>query len=268
MTSIRVALATLTVLGGLEAGAHAMCGEPDWYGTPSGVTLPAQGTLYRHTGDGVTAVPYRASAELVVGEDGREARFPIDPAWQPPARAPRAVTVLRSTFAWTCSSQDAVAIQLDQPVAAVRVFWARDGRREETLVVPRPIDTATGVPAAVILLGKIDCAGENVPVEDLERGVVLALTAIRPDRSEVRVEGLPTLVDLDDLPLDKGYTRAVSLVAAPPALLVDAVPPVRRRGTSGALVLALLGGAIVVGARRGRAGATEPLIKVPRAKVR
>jgi hypothetical protein len=269
VTGIRITLATLAALAGLEHAAHAMCAWPDWLGTPSGVTVPPSGTLYRYTWDGVEPVPYTAaSGVLTVDGGGDDATFRVDPTWAPPDRAPRAVTILHSQYSWTCSEQDAAAIQLDQPVAAVRVFWARDGQRHETLVVPKPMRSAVGVPAAVILLGKIDCAGETIPVADLMAGAVVKMTAIRFDGSEVQIEGLPTLLDLDDLPREK-QQRAVSLIDSAPPLIVNASPPVRhRRHTSGLIILALLGGAVFFGARRGFLGAIEPLVKIPRARAR
>jgi hypothetical protein len=270
VTRIGIALSVLAAIAGLEQAAHAECAWPDWLGTPSGVTVPPSGTLYRYTGDGVIeAVPYQAaSGALSIDGGWNDATFHVDPAWTPPEEPPRAVTILHSEYSWTCSEQDAAAIQLDQPVAAVRVFWARDGQRNETVVVPKPIRSAVGVPAAVVLLGKVDCAGETVPVADLMAGAVVKMTAIRFDGSEVQIEGLPTLLDLDDLPREK-QQRAVSLLEPAPPLMVNASPPVRHRPrTSGIVILALLGGAIVWGARRGFLGAIEPLVKIPPARAR
>jgi hypothetical protein len=270
MVNFRIAIASLALLVGTEVAAHAECAAPDWFGTPSGVALPAQGTLYRNKYDGVVPVPYHASGSLTVGAHWNQQTYPIDPLWEAPASAPRVVTIMRSRYSWTCSEQDAVAMQLNQSVAAVRVFWAYDGQRHEQLVVPRPVQTRTGVPAAVILLGKIDCAGENIPVSALESGVVLGMTAIRFDGSEVRVDGVPSMVALGDLSVEKKQI-AVSLLQetwndAP--VQVSASPPLRRSGGHGVLILTLLGGAIVIGARRGRASANEPWVKVPGARAR
>jgi hypothetical protein len=269
VTGIRITLATLAALAGLEHAAHAECAWPNWLGTPSGVSVPASGTLYRYTGDGVEAVPYQAATGVLTLDGGWDpATFPVDPTWTPPSEPPRAMTVLRSQDEWTCSWEDAAAIQLDQPVAAVRVFWARDGQRHETIAVPRPIETDAGIPAAMILLGKINCSGENVPLADLTAGVVIKMTAIRFDGSEVQVEGLPTILDLDDVPGGIKH-RAIPLLESAPPLIVNASPPVRhRRHTSGIIILTLLGGAIFFGARRGFLGAIEPLVKIPRARAR
>jgi hypothetical protein len=182
-----------------------------------------------------------------------------------------AVFVQRSQYDGMCGGQDAVRIRLDQHVEAVRVFWARDGERHETTVdAPRGEWITT-----TILLGRVSCAGENVFADDLRAGVVMGLMAIWPDGSETPVEGLPTLLDLDELPREKPPPPR-----DPDELVVTHCGPIypvetlygpwpREPGPSGAIALVLVGGAIAVGSWRGALGGRAPRmkVKIPRARV-
>jgi hypothetical protein len=166
--------------------------------------------------------------------------------------------------------QDAVAIQLDQPVAAVRVSWWRDGAREETIVVPRPHhDDAGATGSAVILLGKVDCAGQTVPVADLEHLIMVELVAIRNDGSEIRVDGMPPILEADRLTRVAGPPPVLRIAppAAPAALAAASAAP-RPLEPHGELAVILVAGAIVVGVRRGRANASRTDPGVPTATAR
>jgi hypothetical protein len=264
-----VALVGAGVLG-WAAPAAAACATPSWLGTPEGVAVPARGVMYRFDGETAHEVWYdaRGDAELRLDDGWGQRRFPVDDAWRAPVQAPRVLTMERSTLALTCSSEDALAIQIDQPVAAVRVFWSTGDFRGETIVVPRPTETPTGMPAALLLLGKIGCAGETVPVADLERGVVLGLTAIRHDGSEVPIDKVPTIVDLDEVSTSPRRARAVAILDRTGTAVMRAAP-VRRAIApwAGALPLILVVGAVVIGVRRGRAAAQPPEV-LPRATAR
>ena len=255
--------------------AEASCAVAEWYGTPSGTTIPAKGVLYKFSrldGDSPPRMErYDAAdaSELVRQLEYRdhEVRFVVDPAWAPPAEAPRVLTIEHTKHEWTCSEENALAIQLDQPVAAVRVFWATSEGQHEMIVAPKPDQTPMLRPASILKLGRIDCAGENVPVADLERGVVLGLTAIRHDGSEIAIDEVPTIVALDDFPATRdpaalGFERIVE-----PAKAEKTDAPWRPR-TNGAMPIALVLGAIVLGAKRGIAGARASDVKLPAAKTR
>lgn len=248
-----------------DAGrAEAECATPSWYGTPAGVTVPAQGVVYRFAGPSTEATMQRYDAA-----GAREMGYAVDPDWAPPAEAPRVLAIEHAKWRWTCSSEDVLAIQIDQPVAAVRVFWATSDGQHEMIVAPQPRETPMGRPAAILKLGKIDCGGANIPVEDLERGVVLGLTAIRNDGTEVAIDGVPTIVALDDFPTS---TRAVSplgfeVIVEDVAKISDSREP-RRPRTNGAMPIALVLGAIVLGARRGIAGARASDVELPSAITR
>jgi hypothetical protein len=259
--SVRSVLVGLLILAAGAERAEASCIRPEWIGTPAGVTVPEKGVLYRFSAlEGAEARMERYDAA------GAEALgFVVDEEWAPPAEAPRVLAIQHSKYAWTCSDENALAIQLDQPVAAVRVFWATSEGQREMVVAPRPRETPKGRPASVLLLGGINCAGENIPVADLERGVVLGLTAIRFDGSEVAIDGVPTIVAFDDYPVSKngvsplGFDAVVEEVAQ----VADAEP--WRPKTNGAFPIALVLGAIVLGARRGIAGARACEVKLPSA---
>jgi hypothetical protein len=254
--------------------AEASCAVREWYGTPSGATIPSRGVLYKFNsldGDSPQMERYDAAdgSELVRHYQYRdhEVRFVVDPEWAPPAEAPRVLTIEHAKHEWTCSEENALAIQIDQPVAAVRVFWATSEGQHEMIVAPTPDQTPLLRPASILKLGKIDCAGENVPVADLERGIVLGLTAIRHDGSEIAIDAVPTIVAFGDFaktrdPAALGFGMIVERPEAAPA-----EEPWRPR-TNGAAPIAPVLGAIVLGARRGIAGARASDVKLPAAKSR
>jgi len=272
MTPLRSVLLGFVILAAGARSAAAECGAPAWHGTPGGVGIPPTGVLYHYdsrVGEEARPEQYDAAdaTEMVRVDEWYTQRYKIDHAWQPPREAPRVLAMQRSKYQWSCSDQDALAIQLDQPVAAVRVFWATPEGTNEMIIVSEPTTTFSGQPASVLLLGEPACIGENVPVADLERGVVLGLTAIRHDGSEVTVSGLPTISDLDDfpragrvIPLGFGIVGDDAVAVAVPAA------PWRPR-THGAVPIVLVLGAVVFGARRGLAGATSRVV-LTRARAR
>jgi hypothetical protein len=203
---MRAVLALVATFAVLEYAADAKCARKSWLGTPEGTPVPPAGTLYRTSGASVTKVPYETALGALVVTVGSE-RFIVDPTWTPPADPPRVVAMRHVEHGWTCSSTDAAMLTLDQPVAAIRVSWTREGKAHESLVVPR---SRRALDRPSILLGKVGCAGSTFSVAELEAGVALEMTAIRFDGSEVEVEGLPPVLDLDELP------RPEKLAAATP----------------------------------------------------
>jgi hypothetical protein len=182
-----------------------------------------------------------------------------------------AVAVQRSQYDGACGPQDAVRIRLDQHVEAVRVFWARGGQRHETTVqAPRREWLST-----TILIGQVSCSEENVPADDLRAGVIFGLVAIGFDGSETPVEGVPTLLDLDELPREKPPPprdpNEVVLTRCPPGFVTRTWSPSPPRphepGPSGVIAIALVGAAFAFGARRGFVGAGDSHVKIPRARV-
>ncbi len=274
------------------APARAMCGTPRWLGTAPAVSIPAEGVLYVASaaeaipgltlGDGATwrlepaggpggldvaALHYVADApgSLTVGWGDwgdPQATLRVDAAWTAPAEPPRVVSLGRSQHQWMCSWQDAIAIQVDQPVAAFRVRWWTEAAGWSTAIIPPRARTSDGPSTPVLLLGKVDCAGETVPVAALQAGAIVDVAAIRFDGSEVAVTGVPPVLDLDDVApfTEVTYVRpedVAALVGARAA--AAAVGPVIPHGLdgsgprTGATALALLVGAALLGLLRGRA---------------
>jgi len=272
MTPLRSVLLGFVILAAGARSAAAECGAPAWHGTPGGVGIPPTGVLYHYdsrVGEEARPEQYDAAdaTEMVRVDEWYTQRYKIDHAWQPPREAPRVLAMQRSKYQWSCSDQDALAIQLDQPVAAVRVFWATPDGTNEMTIAPRATTTPSGQPASVLLLGKLDCTGENVPVADLERGVVLGLKAIRHDGSEVTVSGLPTITDLDDVP-KTGRVSPLGFGRIDDDAVAVTVPAAPWRPRShGAVPIALVLGAVVFGARRGFASAASRVV-LPKARAR
>jgi len=129
--------------------------------------------------------------------------------------------------------------------------------------------------STTILIGQVSCSAENVAADDLRAGVIFGLMAIRRDGSEVPVEGVPTLLDLDDLPREKpppprDPNELVMTHCHPPLLTGEehaSSPRPREPGPSGVIAIALVGAAVAFGARRGFVGAGESHVKIPRARV-
>jgi hypothetical protein len=212
LTEVRVVIAAVLIaFVAFELAADAKCARPMWLGTPAGTTVPPRGTMYRQTGERAEPRPYQAALGAFVVSAGSSELFIVDPAWKPPVDPPRVVAILRRKYKWTCSHTNAAAIQLDQPVAAVRVAWTYEGQSHETIVAPLPERTRNGVdlPSAWILLGYVSCTGQTMSTFALEAGVTVDMTAIRVDGSEVKVEGLPPILDFDDLPFEREKMAAL-----------------------------------------------------------
>jgi hypothetical protein len=169
-----------------------------------------------------------------------------------PAEAPRMIGLARAPGHCGCFDDQAVVVNLDREVAALKVFWHGSTEQGETTVVP--VD-------GVFTIAQRSCP-RGVPFEALERGVVLGLTAVNLDGSETAVEGVPTIVDVDEIAKLRRAPRKIEFID-PVALAQPA--PSRRHPTHGAVPLALIAGAIVVGARKGRAAAAGAT-SLPRAR--
>jgi len=246
----QLAWAVMVVLAAAPGRADADCGLPRWFGAVDGSTLPVQGSVYLHhevmarfgtegavlpqpifrwTGaastlavhqvsDVVVRIDYDAphafGAELAADsyDDWDLPRVTFDRAWTAPAKLPRVVQYWHDVSSWACSSTDTVTIQLDQPVAAVRVRWTFRGQVREWIEVPRSDEPTK----SVLKLGKLDCGSTTVDPEELAVGGHLALIAIRADRSEVAVTGLPAFLSSKEMPADEG-DRTMHLASLLPA---------------------------------------------------
>ena len=147
---------------------------------------------------------------------------------------------------------DAVGVRVEEDAETVHVTWKSDRARGEVEV---PVEDG------VARLGTIACGRENVPRAELERGVVIGLATAEDARAFATV----SVFGLDELrPLERRRRRPLRV-----GTVTLAEPEAPRQPTEhGLIALALVGLAIVVGARRGRAEATRPAIDVPAARVR
>src|SRR5262249_11660274 len=85
--------------------------------------------------------------------------------------------------------RDALAIQLDQPTAAVLARWTFGDTTTEWLVVPQTFADQPGV--SVVALGETGCGAATLPPAQLRAGGALELVAIGVDGSRTRIAGLP-----------------------------------------------------------------------------
>ncbi len=233
----QLAWAVMFLAAAAPGRADAECGIPRWFGVADTSTLPLQGSIYVHhemmarygaselppppsfrwtgaastpsvekVGDVVYRIDYDAphafGVELQADpyDDWDNPRVTFDPRWTAPARAPHVVQYWHDVSAWTCSSTDSVKIQLDQPVAGVRVRWTFRGVTREWIEAPRSHEPTK----SVLEVGKFNCGSTTVDPEELAVGGHLALIAIRADRSEVAVTGLPALLSSKEMPSDEG----------------------------------------------------------------
>jgi hypothetical protein len=128
----------------------------------------------------------------------------------PASRPPALVAYWRSQYEWSCSREDAAKLQIDQPAIAYRVRWRTGNERAmQTRLIP-------GLGHAdLVVLGKVDCADETIPLEAMLQGIELQIIARLTDGSEQLVEGVPRLLRLDDLvPFDWGHGFGFRLVDA------------------------------------------------------
>lgn len=271
---MRSALVSGIVVGTLLSAraAHASCAIPAWVGAEPGTVVPTKGVFYVHDesigwstdpepyvklrwsdGEGtakvvrveetVVAIEYEGpplSRIHVEGFYDQLAELVLDDAWLAPAAVPRVLQYWHHASSWTCSSSDTLMIQVDQPVAAFRVRWRVNDHDVDYIETPHTDGTKT-----VLELGKINCGGENVPLEQLKDGVGIELYAIRHDGSEVHVPTMPRFVRLDALPeVDAGMDHAFTIMATQdPSAATHATP--RQRATYGrtlgAVILAFAG---------------------------
>lgn len=279
----QLAWGLLAVIAAVPARADADCEAPRWVGVSDGSTLPVRGSIYVHHEamqweDGpamprpafrwvgaastltiekvsavVVRVDYDAShafgAEVLAHatDDWEPPRVRFDRAWTAPATAPRVLQYWHDSSSWSCSSTDSVNIQLDQPVAAVRARWTFAGKTREWIEAPR----STEPTRSVLELGKISCGGTTVDPKELAAGGHLELIAIRADRSEVAVTGLPEVLTTREMPSDD-QDRAMHLATLLPVVAVAVAPPETPKPPGrglGGFVLALLALGGLVGLR-------------------
>jgi hypothetical protein len=282
----QLAWAVMFLAAAVPGRVEADCGIPHWFGAANGTHLPLKGSIYLHheilryseaevlapviawTGasssvavtqvsDAVVRIDYDAphsfAAELRVAADDYydPTNVVLDPQWRRPAKAPRVVQYWHDVDHWACSWNDTVSFQLDQPVAAVRVRWTFGGETKEWIEAPRSDESTM----SVIALGKINCGSSTVDPEELAIGGRLELIAIRFDRSEIAVTGVPVRLSSADMPSGEGdrtlhldtltpVEATAPTVAAPPA---PESPPSRAIGL---IVLGLLGLGVAFGVRR------------------
>jgi hypothetical protein len=243
------------VIAAMPARADAECGIPRWVGIADGGTLPVQGSVYVHheamrwdelseqtakpvfrwvgaastlSIEKVSAVvvrvdydaPHAFGAELLADEndDWYTPNVTFDRAWTAPSHAPRVVQYWHDISSWTCSATDSVNIQLDQPVAAVRARWTFEGKTQEWIEVPRSTESTK----SVIEIGKFNCGSTTVDPKELAAGGHLELIAIRADRSEVTIAGLPDVLSTKEMPSDE-HDRTMHLASMLPAVAAPAV---------------------------------------------
>jgi hypothetical protein len=214
--------------------AQASCDSPRWVGTPTGATIPATGSLYvydeglsfrepvrkgggpivRQTkvSDTVLKLDYVTKAdELEIPYDHRPTILNVNPAWKPPAAAPRVIQYWHHKHEWTCSEADSLMLQIDQPTAAFRVYWQSGDRPMRELIMPAQTDENH---VSVLELGKINCGEVSIDPAELAAGGKLVVMAIRFDGSEVAVSGLPATVSTAQMPTSSdGLARAIGFPA-------------------------------------------------------
>lgn len=257
-----VAVAALAIAASPRA-ARADCGIPVWMGSWPDRPVPLQGSLYLYMGNGRgdleelptfefseglgNAVAVHLSPTVVrldySGAPGSHLTvktlwddpwvYTLDGAWRPPATAPRVLQFWHHVSQWTCSSSDSLMVQTDQETAAYRVTWvpAHGPRRE--LVMP----ARTDVDRSALELGKINCSTESLPVDELAAGGHLELTAIRLDRSEVPVVGLPFLLSTTKLAIDPDGLQHAFMIPAPPRAAPPGKPLATGDATLGLIVV-------------------------------
>lgn len=242
--NMRTLVLSAIVVGGLLSRAEADCGIPAWLGTPDGASVPRKGVLFVHDeqlswhddaplawikigwthGEGTVRVVRAEGAPslAMIEYDGPAgAQLTVWDRWDDPhavtlrdewnhhANAPRVLQYWHHQSEWTCSSSDSLMIQIDQPTAAIHVRWTVNGHTVDYWEATRNDGTKS-----VLELGKINCGRTNVPLEQLYDGVGIELFAIRPDGSEIRVEGMPPTVALGELDRSEGgMEQAFTIVA-------------------------------------------------------
>lgn len=254
--------------------AHAECGIRQWYGTPSGTTIPEHGSLYifadeyrgdptqksdvvfsdgvphrwemTRVDDNLVRVDYAAGLATTVtagiGWDDKMT-YSIDPTWKAPAQAPRVIQYWHNASEWTCSYADSWMIQIDQPTAAFRVRFTKLDDIGNTIEYIEPAQSGEDG-RSVLEIGKHDCIGApSISPDVLAAGGVLELVAIRFDGSEVAVTGLPTMMKTSDLRTSSGGIHdAIGYAPLPPA--PPPAPPIVTNAASGQAFLVIAGAGV------------------------
>jgi hypothetical protein len=164
--------------------------------SPNSEPIPLQGSVYGYTdsyeplpveiawtaGTGtaqftrlsgaITRVDYAGNAGAVLTVNGT--RYTLAPH-APTPHVPQLISIARHKGAWTCSSYDYLAIELDSSPAAVHARWTRDGVTSDYWVVASE---------NTIALGELNCGGTTLPPSEIDLGGHLALFAVFPDGSE------------------------------------------------------------------------------------
>lgn len=258
--------ALLVVLALLAAAprAHAECGIPSWVGTTNGRTVPTVGSLYAyvergvqpklvwggvgdaalvHVSPAVWRVDYAGEmgATLTVTTAGDDAWvYHLDAHWQAPETAPHLLQYWHDMHASTSSWAESLMLQTDQEVAAYRVRWTATAGDTTEVVLPPRTDLDG---RSALELGKILCGSISFPFDELAGGGHLELTALRLDRSEIAVGGVPPRLSILDMPTsDDGLRHALAIArpAPPPHVHARAlVAPDRSLGIVVLLAFAL-----------------------------
>jgi hypothetical protein len=242
MRAVLVAAALLAVAA--PRGARADCGIPVWMGSRTDRPVPVRGSLYMYVGDGRGDLGILPSFEFSDGVGNAEAFhisptvvrldysgtpgsrltvktawddawiYQLDATWRAPTTAPRVLQFWHHVYEWTCSHADSLMVQTEQETAAYRVTWVPSHGAKREFVMPARTDGER----SALELGKINCSTESLPVDDLAAGGHLELTAIRADRSEVAVVGLPYFISTAKLAIDPdGLQHAFLILDPPPA---------------------------------------------------
>lgn len=275
---MRILALSAIVVGGLVSRAEADCAIPAWLGTPDGASVPRKGVLFVHdeqlswhhdaplgwmalgwkNGEGTVRVVREEGAPNLARieyEGPTGAQLEIYDRWNEPhavtlgddweyKHAPRVLQYWHHQSEWTCSSSDSLMIQIDQPTAAVRVRWTVNGHAVDYWEATQNDGTKS-----VLELGKINCGGENVPLEQLYGGVGIELYAIRFDGSEVKIEGMPSVVALGDIARsESGMDQAFTVVATQePAAAMNAPKTKTESGRGLGLLVMVFAALGVVG---------------------
>ena len=277
MRAVLVAAALLSVaVVAAPRSARADCGIPVWMGSRTESRVPLEGSLYMYVGNGRGDFAILPTFEFSDGLGNAEAFhisptvvrldysgapgsrltvktawddawvYKLDATWRAPATAPRVLQFWHHVYEWTCSYTDSLMVQTGQETAAYRVTWVPVHGPRRELVMP----ARTDVDRSALELGKINCSTESLPVDELAAGGHLELTAIRVDRSEVAVVGLPDLISTAKLASDPDGLRHAFLIPDPPRAAPPAKPHVTGGTTLALVVLLMVAGALCVVLRR------------------
>jgi hypothetical protein len=243
--------------------AAAECMIQRWAGSPEQAPIPPHGSLYindellRFGDDDTLSVTFpthvtqtRVSASVIridyAGKPGDQLTVALnDPVTFTLGAArrhapPHILQYWHYEMQWTCSHADALMVQLDRPVAAVRTTWTR-GPVTETYVIPPRND----IGKTVVEIGKPNCAEPNIDSDELRLGGHLALVAIDIDGTETPLAGLPDELSTDNLASDDtGLEHAMTITPyddpEPMPQLVTAGESERDGGTIAIVALVIV----------------------------